>query len=137
MVMHPIKPALDGKDVGGVTDPAGTHVFLDIVHAGNEPGAVNYVHYLWPKPGAEQPVRKTSVVKRFAPWDWYLVTGMYDDDVQAAVIASMMRWLGVLLVFGAISTVALMLVLRSVRKSLGGALEDAVTVAQQIGRAHV
>ena len=40
------------------------------------------VHYLWPKPGAEQPVPKISYVKEFKPWDWIIGTGIYVDDIN-------------------------------------------------------
>src|ERR1700676_1771432 len=35
MLMHPIKHNLVGKNLSGFTDPAGTHMFIDIVKAGN------------------------------------------------------------------------------------------------------
>jgi methyl-accepting chemotaxis protein len=140
IVMHPIKTELTGKDVSGMTDPAGKHLFVEIVKAGNQ-GALGYVEYLWPKPGNDKPVEKTSVVQRFAPWDWYLVTGMYMNDVRAAVLASIGRWFAMTLVLGLIATGLMALVLRSVRRSLGGDLEDAVSTARRIAQgdltAHV
>ncbi len=128
MLMHPIKAALVGKNLAQFTDPAGNHLFVDIVNAGNKAGG-GFVDYLWSKPGSEQPVAKTSYSLRFAPWDWYLVTGMYMDDVQAAFYANLLRWLVITVVLGAIATVVMVLVLRSVRRSLGGDLEVAVEAA--------
>ncbi|MDC6131925.1 cache domain-containing protein, partial [Burkholderia gladioli] len=99
MIMHPIKPALNGTNLANFADPNGAHLFVDIVKAGKEGGegssAPGYVHYLWPKPGADAPVEKTSVVRRFAPWDWFLVTGMYMDDIRAAMYRDILIWLAV------------------------------------------
>ena len=59
MLMHPIKPEMDGKNFAQFTDPAGNHLFVDIVNAGNHEGG-GYVDYLWAKPGSDKPVAKTS-----------------------------------------------------------------------------
>jgi len=40
--------------------------------------------YMWPRPGAAQPVPKLSYVKGFAPWGWIIGTGVYVDDLDAA-----------------------------------------------------
>ncbi|MBO6560809.1 MAG: cache domain-containing protein [Nisaea sp.] len=82
VVMHPIKPALDGQDVSGLEDPAGTFVFREFVNAVKSDGA-GFVNYLWPKPGFEQPVEKTSFVRLLPGWGWVVGSGVYLDDVQA------------------------------------------------------
>ncbi|WP_414441515.1 methyl-accepting chemotaxis protein [Burkholderia sp. 22PA0106] len=141
MIMHPIKPKLNGTNLSSFTDPNGAHLFVDIVKAGNGPGEVGYVGYLWPKPGADAPVEKSSVVRRFAPWDWYIVTGMYMDDIRAAMIHDVLLWLAASGALGIVSTVLMVFVLRSVRRSLGGNLESAVDTARRIAQgdltAHV
>jgi methyl-accepting chemotaxis protein len=81
MVMHPIKPELDGKELGEMKDPAGNHLFLGFVDVVKQQGA-GFYSYLWPKPGFEQPVPKISYVKGFAPWGWIIGTGIYLDDVD-------------------------------------------------------
>lgn len=66
VLMHPIKPALNGKDVTGVKDPAGKALFVEFVKTVKADGA-GFVFYLWPKVGEEQPVPKVSYVQGFAP----------------------------------------------------------------------
>ena len=83
MIMHPMKPELEGKDLTTVTDPSGKAMFVEFVRAAQAPEG-GYVHYLWPKPGKDQPVDKVSFVKRFAAWDWVIGTGIYIDDLDAA-----------------------------------------------------
>ncbi len=133
MLMHPMKPELNGKPLSGFADPKGVHLFLDIVKAGNQDGG-GFVDYQWPKPGADAPVAKTSFAMHFVPWDWYLVTGMYMDDVRAAFIGNLLRWLAITVVLGAAATAVMIVVLRSVRGNLGGDLETAVETARRIAQ---
>jgi methyl-accepting chemotaxis protein len=82
MIMHPVKPELNGKNVGGLADPTGFHLFtamVDVVKTRSE----GTVPYMWPRPGAEAPVPKLSYVKGFAPWGWIVGTGVYVDDLDA------------------------------------------------------
>jgi len=81
MLMHPIKPSLNGKNVGGVKDSNGVPLFLEIVKVAKRNGE-GFVKYLWPKPGADKPVEKISYVKEFAPWQWIIGTGVYLDNVD-------------------------------------------------------
>ncbi|SMG61397.1 methyl-accepting chemotaxis protein [Paraburkholderia susongensis] len=136
MLMHPIKHELVGKNLAQFTDPAGNHLFVDIVNAGNRDGG-GFVDYLWAKPGSEKPVAKTSYSMRFAPWDWYLVTGMYMDDVQSAFYRNLLRWLAITVTLGVLATAVMLLVLRSVRRSLGGDLEAAVEHARLMAQGNL
>jgi len=133
MLMHPFKPELNGKPLGNFTDPDGNHLFVDIVNSGNHDGG-GFVDYLWPKPGAQQPVPKTSYSRHFAPWDWYLVTGMYMDDVRHEFVGSLLRWLAITAGLGVTASAVMVLVLRSVRFSLGGDLEVAIEAANRIAQ---
>lgn len=84
MIMHPIKPALDGKDLSDIKDPSGKKLFVAFVNAVKEGGGSGFVPYLWPKPGSDDPVAKLSYVKDFKPWGWVIGSGVYIDDVEAA-----------------------------------------------------
>ncbi|WP_446746009.1 methyl-accepting chemotaxis protein [Sphingomonas sp. OTU376] len=97
MLMHPMNKALVGQDVSATKDPNGVPVFtsmVDIVRAKGE----GFLDYSWPKPGSEQPQPKISFVKGFAPWGWVVGSGVYVDDVQAAVGAAAWRQGGIALV---------------------------------------
>ena len=83
MIMHPMKPALDGTDLTLLKDPSGKAVFVEFVRAAQVPDG-GFVHYLWPMPGKDRPVAKLSFVKRFGPWGWVIGTGIYIDDVDEA-----------------------------------------------------
>lgn len=82
MVMHPIKPELNGQDLTDYKDPKGKRLFVEMVEVCKRQGA-GFVDYLWPKPGFTEPVPKVSYVALFKPWGWIIGTGVYLDDVQA------------------------------------------------------
>lgn len=132
MVMHPINPALIGKDLSRETDAEGKKLFVAQVDAGNRSTEGDFATYHWVKPGGNVTIEKLAFVRRFQPWDWYLSTGMYMDDIDSAVRASALRWIVILGSLGFASTVVMVLVLRSVNRSLGGDLEVAVDAAQRI-----
>jgi methyl-accepting chemotaxis protein len=89
MIMHPVKPELDGKDLSASKDPNGKLLFMEFVRVSKEKGA-GFVDYMWPKPGEENPVPKVSYVKLFSPWGWIIGSGIYVDDV--AKEAAVLRW---------------------------------------------
>lgn len=84
MVMHPMKPQLDGKDLSAIQDPNGKTLFVDMVNLVKKQGA-GFVYYMWPKPGSDVDVEKVSYVKLFQPWGWLVGSGVYLDDVNALV----------------------------------------------------
>ena len=82
MVMHPIKPEMNGNDLSAYKDPNGKLLFVDFVDTVRKSGA-GFVPYEWPKPGFEKPQPKLSYVVGFAPWNWVIGTGVYIDDLNA------------------------------------------------------
>ncbi len=86
MVMHPIKPALDGKDLSDIKDPNGKKLFVAFAEMVKENGK-GFVPYLWPNPKSDnpdKPVAKLSYVMGFKPWGWVIGSGIYIDDVESA-----------------------------------------------------
>jgi len=82
MIMHPLKPKLNGTNIADVKDPDGTALFSDMVNVVQEKGE-GFVPYKWPKPGVDNPVDKISFVKGFTPWQWIIGSGTYIDDIDA------------------------------------------------------
>ncbi len=83
IVMHPIKPELDGKDLSDFADPTGKKLFAEFAAVAKRDGE-GFVSYQWEKTKGEQPVDKISFVRGFRPWGWIIGTGIYVDDVEAA-----------------------------------------------------
>ena len=84
VVMHPIKPELNGQDVSGTKDPNGLPLFKAFVAKVRESGK-GFVAYQWPKPGSDKPVDKISYVQGFEPWGWVIGSGIYVGDLREAV----------------------------------------------------
>jgi|GEM_PF-651259 methyl-accepting chemotaxis protein len=82
MVMHPIKPELDGTSMYNTKDPDGKFMFREFVDVAqaNEKGGI--VNYMWPKPGKDEPVNKIAFVKYYDKWGWILGSGIYVDDID-------------------------------------------------------
>ncbi|CAG2154598.1 methyl-accepting chemotaxis protein [Cupriavidus numazuensis] len=119
VLMHPFKTDMIGKKMEDTKDPNGTYLFRDIAAIGKGSGK-GFVHYLWPKPGAEAPQPKLSYVANFRPWDWNFIAGLYLDDIEAAFRASLLNALALLLGVGALMTVVMLRVAGSLQKQLGG-----------------
>ncbi|MFZ3229514.1 MAG: cache domain-containing protein [Pseudobdellovibrio sp.] len=88
MIMHPIKPDLNGKDLSEMKDPTGKKIFVEMTQVSLSNPDGGYVDYMWPKPSKDQPQPKTSFVKLFKPWGWVVGSGVYMDDVQEEIILS-------------------------------------------------
>ena len=111
MVMHPVMPELNGRDMYDFTDFTGKYLFREFVDVARREGR-GYISYRWPEPGVDQPVEKTSHVKLFKPWGWVIGTGVYTTEIQRS-LASMHKELLVativLLVVLAVSTMLIAL----------------------------
>ena len=131
MVMHPIKPELQGQDLTDNKDANGKRHFVEFVNVVKNGGA-GYVDYVWSKPGMESPQPKLSYVKGFEPWGWIIGTGIYIDDVDAAFKKDA-------LLLGSLSAVVLFvlillgyLVRTSIVRQLGGEPNEAAAIMHQV-----
>lgn len=84
MLMHPIRPDLNGKPVSDVTSPDGKRIFPAFVAAAQAGGG--FVDYVWAKPGKKDPVQKTSYATLYKPWGWVIGTGVYLDDTRSQAL---------------------------------------------------
>ncbi len=62
MLMHPMKPVLEGKNVNPLRDKGGKLLFIEFNRVATEQGS-GWVDYQWPKPGEKQSSTKVSFVK--------------------------------------------------------------------------
>ena len=82
MVMHPMKPAMNGTDLSAYKDPFGKRIFVEFADTVRTQGQ-GFVDYAWPKPGSDTPQPKLSNVVGFQPWGWVIGTGVYINDLDA------------------------------------------------------
>ncbi len=136
MVMHPMKPELDGKDLSGVEDKQGLRLFVAFADLARAQGA-GEVAYYWPKPGVDEPVRKISYIKRFAPWDWIIGTGVYVDDVEAQYREVLHTLLGIGLVLALLLFAVVGLIVRSIAVPLSRSVSALGNIARGEGDLRV
>ncbi len=79
MLMHPVKPTLDGKALFGLKDSAGVYFFVAMNEVVEDNGA-GWVPYQWPKPGQDESSPKVSFVMGadHNGKTYILGSGMYD-----------------------------------------------------------
>ena len=128
MIMHPTNPKLEGQDLSTIKDPDGFAVFNEMVTLVKAKGA-GMVNYRWPKPGASEPVKKTSYVQLFQPWGWILGSGVYVDDVAAEFKTQL--WNAGMFIAGIVLVMVLLLVMivRSIVRPLRAAVGAMANIA--------
>lgn len=133
MVMHPVRPELNGQDLSANKDPNGLPLFMEFVRIVKTQGA-GFVPYMWPKAGSDIPVEKTSYVKGFEPWGWVIGSGVYIDTVNAAIWKRAMGFGAVALALGAALLVVGTLISRNLLRQLGGEPDYARHIARSIAQ---
>jgi methyl-accepting chemotaxis protein len=129
MIMHPIKPDLDGTQVIGLKDENGKSFFREMVEVAKSEGS-GFVDYVWPKPGKKQPVPKVSFVKNYQPWGWIVGSGIYVDDVE-----EQMNGLRLKIIIPSIVVIALvLLIVVMVVRGMVGPLQSAVAAARRLAK---
>ncbi|OGU11265.1 MAG: hypothetical protein A2075_13455 [Geobacteraceae bacterium GWC2_58_44] len=127
ILMHPIRPELNGKIQTENKDPNGKRLFVEFVNVCKEKGE-GVVDYMWAKPGSTKPAPKISYVKLMKEWGWVVGSGIYVDDVKTQM--SKMRWQ----IIG--GTLALALVIFAfawvVARRIKQALDQAIGASQRI-----
>jgi methyl-accepting chemotaxis protein len=127
MVMHPIKPELDGKDLSQSKDPTGLFLFTEFGKTVKASGA-GFVMYMWPLPGSTVDVQKASYVKGFAPWGFIVGSGVYLDKVNAMVWRRSINFvIFALVIMGAIVGICTL-----IARSITGPMQHAIKIAQAV-----
>lgn len=128
LVYHPRRDA--GTDMSDYTDPNGVAVYRDLAALAGKGGG--YLPYASRDASSDALFPKLSYVERFEPWGWNMAAGVYTNDIQAAFIDKLWQYALVLLVAGGLLTVAFLLVIRNVYRSLGGEPDEAAHVVGRI-----
>ncbi|MGJ4944140.1 cache domain-containing protein [Bradyrhizobium sp. HKCCYLS1011] len=131
MVMHPIKPELNGQMLADNKDPNGKHLLVEMVDVVRRDGA-GVVEYMWPKPGKDAPQPKLSYVAGFEPWGWIIGTGVYVDDLEAQVWDSkrnvVIAAVSIIVVLGAITLL--------IARQMSSALKSMSVALTQLSRGN-
>jgi methyl-accepting chemotaxis protein len=134
MIMHPLKPEMNGKDVGDYKDAKGNYLFRGISDIARGSGQ-GWLEYVWAKPGHSDQSAvfpKGSYVLTYKPWDWNFLAGVYLDDLRDEVVSDFWRAFFTLCFVGIFLNGALFAVIRSVERTIGGDPDRATEVANRI-----
>jgi methyl-accepting chemotaxis protein len=128
MIMHPMKPALNGAFLGENKDPNGKKLFIEMVKVCKADGK-GFVDYMWPKPGKDEPVPKLSYVELYKSWGWIVGSGIYIDDIDEQVAGFQGNLLIFILIFASLSIGASYFVATAIAKPIKVLNEAANDVA--------
>lgn len=88
------RPQLEGKNLLGMKDLEGKHVIKDMIDIARNDGEGFYT-YKWTKPGkAGKGFPKAAYIKYFAPFDWFIGTGEYIDDMEQQIQREVIERIG-------------------------------------------
>lgn len=132
LIMHPIKPELQGKNLDQSADPNGKRLFREMVDIVERDGE-GFVDYLWPKPGHESAVEKISFVKGFEPWKMIVGSGIYLDDMRSQEFAFIGRYSLIVALLSLPLIALLALIIISIRTPLNNTLHAMRNVAKGEG----
>ncbi|MEH6626205.1 MAG: methyl-accepting chemotaxis protein [Motiliproteus sp.] len=114
VIMHPIKPALDGKDASAIVDKKGKKLYMAFVDVVKKDGE-GFVDYFWTAPGGgTEELPKLSYLKGYAPWGWMVGSGVYINDVNEEFQDILVKRLGFLAVIVVVLGVLSVLICRSI-----------------------
>jgi two-component system NarL family sensor kinase len=108
-LMHPRQPELVGRNLWELHDHAGAPTIQRLVARAKSGGG--FERYNWVKPSSSKEAPKLGYVIPIANWGWMMGTGIYLDDVEAALarvdaqqssnIAGTMWWIAGLAILSA------------------------------------
>ncbi|WP_233411235.1 methyl-accepting chemotaxis protein [Paraburkholderia kururiensis] len=130
VLMHPTIPAQIGKETLNAKDGSGKLFIREIIDVASKGGG--FVNYTYLKPDTGKLAPKLSYVRRFDPWDWNLISGVYSDDINDTFRGILLRALAAMALIGGIVTVVTMRITRGIRRELGGEPDYAATIVGRV-----
>jgi len=109
-LMHPRQPELVGRSLWDVRDAAGVPTIQRLIARAKAGGGLQ--RYSWSKPSSQKEAPKLGYVIPMNNWGWMIGTGIYLDDVEAALakidaqqsehIRGTMMWIAALAIVSAV-----------------------------------
>ena len=117
ILLHPIKPQLEGRDGALIKDPNGKYLFKEMVAVVKRHGEGS-VGYQWPKAGFDEPVDKVTFVQGVPEWGWVIGTGVYLDDVDAIFMQKSQVQMWLMLIVAGLTIVTYIFIINSIADPL-------------------
>jgi PAS domain S-box-containing protein len=88
--LFPEKPEMEQKNLYNFKDSKGNYVIKDMILIVKNQGEGFYEYY-WTKPGKKgNSFKKISFVKKFEPYDFFIGTGLYQEDIEEKIKTSLL-----------------------------------------------
>ncbi|MCC4265207.1 methyl-accepting chemotaxis protein [Oceanimonas baumannii] len=117
LVMHPLKPDEEGRDMKQITDADGQYHWQAMVSKVSSSG-VGFVDYTYIGPQFDRPQQKVSYVQGFAPWGWVIGSGVYLSDVNALFWEQAGKSLGLMVLIILVALALITVITRSLTFSV-------------------
>jgi len=133
VLMLPTNQRLVGKNVADRKDINGKAFYVDMVKLGQAQQR-GFVEYMGRLPGNDESkqTEKASYVIHYEPWDWFIVSGVFLNDIQADFYQNLIKLAALLAVVGVLVSLMMLTIIRHITGSLGGEPAYAVKVASRI-----
>lgn len=129
MIAHAVKPSLNGQNLAHVKDPTGKNLFADMANIASAEGD-GFVGYKAVKPGGDEMLQKLSYVKMYKAWGWILGTGVYVNDIDELVAATLAKIVAAVIIAIIILIITALFISSSITKACSetdNALKDIAT----------
>jgi len=154
MIMHPVSPQLNQQIMDSESynkeEGTGKNIFQRFKEIALEEGS-GFVNYSWPKPTADgltEEKPKTSFVRYFEAWDWVIGTGVYIDEIDAAIAAkeellyqeirkTLFITLGILLASMVAGLLSALYLAYSTTRPLGGEPHEIREIAESVSQGYL
>lgn len=119
-------PKLDGENHLADKNAMGNQVLLSMIKAmkGSDEGIL---HYAYPRAGQTTPSPKITYLKRFAPWNGFIGSGVYVDDISTDFRRFLTHLLCATLVLAGLVAAMSYLAKRSIASALSG-IQDSLRI---------
>ncbi len=116
---HP-NEKLMGKDLTDVKDAKGVAIFPDMVSIVKSKGEGTYAYH-WPRAvDSQETAEKLTYIKGFEPWDIFIGTGVFIDDIWSSFMTQLWKILGVVALLALPAIILLLLVGRNISNTIRG-----------------
>jgi methyl-accepting chemotaxis protein len=132
LLQNPGNPESNGKNMIDFRDAAGAYIFRDFATIAATPAGSGFLEFMWLRPGQREPTPKLARVSTYKPWGWIFLTGVFTGDIEADFHRTLATSAAGLLAAAALLLMVSAAINRSLARSLGGAPEYAVEVANRI-----
>jgi methyl-accepting chemotaxis protein len=131
MRMHPMMPQRVGKSIHDDADVTGKYFYRDMLASDQRDGH-GLTQYLWTMPGSKGNKAKMTYSYWYKPWDLHVAAGAYFVDIDAQfqqmLIGSLLR----AALVGLLVVLVVWESMRSIRRSIGGEPNAALSMASRI-----